>query len=161
MKNVLVYLSGPITPRNGYTVEDNRASAEKIFLDLIRMGIPCFCPHFTPIAEEWVDYETWIQYDFAILTRCTHMLMLPRWENSPGALRERAEAIRLGMQIFDSLEEIKEMYGETNPVNTIRTRKRTSGKNRMGTEGNNERLQQSDGEGAHSIPQGDTSGGKG
>jgi hypothetical protein len=151
MKDMLLYISGPITPRNGFTFEQNREVAEPIFFECIRMGIPAFAPHFQPQGG-MIDYEVWMEYDFAVLKRCTAMLMLPRWEESPGALRERAFAISAGIKIYNSLQELKEEYGESRGVREAATRKvrsRNRTQNIVGEERSDERLQQSDSEGAH------------
>src|SRR5574342_1232287 len=60
--DVFVYLSGPITAKYGYTVEQNVAQALKVYLDCLRAGVTCFCPHLSgafPSAFD-VPYETWL-----------------------------------------------------------------------------------------------------
>jgi hypothetical protein len=107
-RDVFVYLSGPITAKHGYTVEENVAAAVKVYLECLRRGIPAFCPHLSgafPSAFN-VDYETWIAYDFAVIERCTHVMMLPRWETSAGAVREKAHAEALGCAVVHSLDEL-------------------------------------------------------
>lgn len=103
--DVFVYISGPITAKHGYTVEENVAAALKVYLDLLRRGIPCFCPHLSgafPSAFD-VDYETWLAYDYAVIARCTHVLLLPRWETSTGAVRERDFAESIGVPVIDDV----------------------------------------------------------
>jgi len=150
MRDMFVYLAGPITARNGYTIEDNKIIAEQVLYQCLKIGIPCFMPPIIPHSE--VDYETCLQYDNAVIRRCTHMLMLPRWDESPGALKERALAIELGIPIIDSFEELKETYGEPRGVRETATRK-VRGRNRtqniVGEERSDERLQQGNSEGAH------------
>lgn len=104
--DVFVYVSGPITAKHGFSVEENVAAALKVYLALLRRGIPAFCPHLSggfPSAFD-VDYETWLAYDLAVIARCTHVLLLPRWETSTGALRERAYAESIGVPILESME---------------------------------------------------------
>lgn len=106
-RDVFVYLSGPITAKHGYSVEQNVASAVKVYLRCLRLGIPAFCPHLSgafPSAFE-IDYETWLAYDFAVIDRCTHVVMLPRWQSSAGAVREREYAQQRGIPCFASLDE--------------------------------------------------------
>lgn len=107
-RDLFVYLSGPITAKNGRTVEQNVADAVAVYLDCLRRGVPAFCPHLSgafPSAFE-IDYETWIDYDFAIIDRCTHVVMLPRYEESSGALRERAYAESIGKPVVYSIGEL-------------------------------------------------------
>ncbi len=101
MDEMFVYLSGPITAKHGYSVEENTAAAVKVYLDLMTRGIWSFCPHLSaafPSAFN-VDYEIWMAYDLAVIDRCTHILMLPRWETSAGAVRERDYAIQQGKTV--------------------------------------------------------------
>ena len=104
--DVLVYLSGPITPAHGYTVEQNATFALTVYYDCLRAGIPAFCPHAAALdpASFAIDCETWMAYDFAMIDRCTHMLMLPRWAESKGAIREANYATLRGMCVFYDLD---------------------------------------------------------
>lgn len=104
-KDTLVYLSGPITAKHGYSIEENIASALAAFLECTRQGLPAFCPHFTAAfpSTAAVDYETWMAYDFAVLDHCTHVLMLPRWSISDGAKREYDYAVRRGIPVYTTM----------------------------------------------------------
>ena len=107
-KDVFVYLSGPITAKDGFTVADNVESAVRVFLNCTRRGIPSFCPQLGALVPEAfeIDYEQWMAYDFAVIDRCTHVLMLPRWESSSGAVRERDYAQIAGLPVCYTLEEL-------------------------------------------------------
>lgn len=107
--DVLIYMAGPITPRDGYLSEDNVASALRVYLDAIRRGLPAFCPQLSaafPSAFSEVPYEQWLEYDLCIINRCTHLLLLPRAESSPGAQRERNYAQTRGIPVITSLDEV-------------------------------------------------------
>jgi len=102
-RDVFVYLSGPITAVNGWTIERNIRAASMVYYDLLNRGIPAFCPHssaFDPRAFADVPYDVWLEYDCAVIDRCTHLLMLPRWEQSQGAMREKAYAEAHGKRII-------------------------------------------------------------
>lgn len=92
MRNDLfVYLSGPITAKHGRSVEDNVALAIKAYWQCLKAGIPAFCPHLSaafPSAHSDVPYEAWLSYDFAVIDRCTDIVMLDHWSQSEGAVRE-------------------------------------------------------------------------
>jgi len=102
-----VYLSGPITARDGCTVEENVASAVKVYLALVAAGVPTFCPQLSaifPSAWTQATYEQWMTQDLAVIARCSHLLLLPRWETSPGAMREKAYAEAIGVTVVGSIE---------------------------------------------------------
>lgn len=108
-KDVFVYISGPMTAKHGYTVEENVAAGLRVYLDCLKRGIPAFSPHLGgafPSAWADVPWETWLEYDLRVIDRCTHVLMMPRWETSAGALKERAYAEQIGKPVVMSLEEL-------------------------------------------------------
>ncbi len=110
-RDVFAYLTGPITAKNGFSVEDNVSSALTVYLACLNRGIPVFCPHLSaifPSAHLSVDYETWMAYDFAVIDRCTHIVLLPRWETSSGAVREVEYAERTG-KILVSVENLDQL----------------------------------------------------
>ena len=105
----LVYLSGPITAGHGRSVADNVASALSVYYECIKASIPAFCPQLgalDPSAFD-IDYETWMAYDFAVIDRCTGMLMLPNWRQSAGAVREREYAEGIDMPIWERIEDVR------------------------------------------------------
>jgi hypothetical protein len=105
-RDVLVYISGPMTARDGFTIEENVAAGLRVFLELLDAGIPAYCPHLSgafPSAWSAIAWERWLAYDYAIIDRCTHVLMLPRWESSTGARAEREYATRRALPIAYSM----------------------------------------------------------
>ena len=112
--DVFVYISGPITAKHGYLVEDNVAAGLKMFLDLINLGVPAYAPQLTaafPSAFN-IPWETWLEFDYAVIQRCTHMLMLPRWRESKGALEERVYAEAHNIRVCESLPELLDAINE-------------------------------------------------
>lgn len=107
MTGPLVYISGPITPRNGRTLDENVLQGWRAHETLTAKGVPSFCPHLSadkPGAFD-VDYEAWMALDFYILGLCRIVLMLPGWESSPGACREKEWAERERRKITYSMDE--------------------------------------------------------
>lgn len=108
-KGVLVYISGAMSAntRLGTTIEGNVARGVEVYLDLLKRGIPAFCPHLSgafPSAWTELTHAQWIEYDLAILDRCTHVLMLPGWPQSKGAVMEHDYANASRLPIFYSVE---------------------------------------------------------
>ena len=109
-KNALVYISGPMTAKDGHTIEENVAAGVRVYLDLLARGIPAFCPHLSgafPSAWTALTHGAWISYDFAIIDRCTHVLMMPRWETSLGARLEKEYAESIQLPQFYSADELE------------------------------------------------------
>lgn len=109
-RDLFVYISGPMTAKHGFTVEENVAAGLRVYLDCLSRGIPAFCPHLSgafPSAWSAVSWQAWLDYDLAVIDRCTHVLMLPRWETSAGALIEREYAESIGKPIIHSLAELE------------------------------------------------------
>lgn len=104
----MVYLAGPITPKDGYTVEDNVKSAIDIYFTLIKAGVNCFCPQLGAQYQQAfdIDYERWMAYDKAFLDVCDTVLMLPRWNTSLGALDEKIYATLKGKRIVYDMSEL-------------------------------------------------------
>jgi hypothetical protein len=105
-RDVFVYVSGPMTAKHGYSVEQNVQQGLAAHLALLQRGIPNFCPHLGgafPSAWTDVSWDIWLEYDLAVIDRCTHVLLLPRWETSAGALKEKAYAEAKGLPIADSI----------------------------------------------------------
>lgn len=62
-KDVLVYISGPMTAKDGYTIEENTAAGVRVYLDLLRRGIPAFSPHLSgafPSAWSALSHAEWL-----------------------------------------------------------------------------------------------------
>lgn len=110
---LLVYLSGPITSKDGVSVEENVAAALKVFLMCVELGIPAICPQLTgafPSAWSEVSYEQWMVHDFGVIERCSHVLLLPRWETSAGAQREKAYAESIGVPVVTSFDALRAVH---------------------------------------------------
>jgi hypothetical protein len=108
-RDLFVYISGPMTAKNGRTVEQNTADGVAVYLDLLKRGIPAFSPHLSgafPTAWTALDHATWLAYDLAVIDRCTHVLMMPRWESSAGAVIEKDYAERIGKLVVYDVDDL-------------------------------------------------------
>ena len=106
--DLFVYLSGPISAAHGYSVDDNVAAGMRVFFACVARGIPAYSPHASVAYQEARDipWLYWLAVDCAIIERCTHVLSLPRWETSPGAVAERDYARAIGKPVIASLDEL-------------------------------------------------------
>ena len=112
-QDVLVYLAGPISPTKYASTEVHIARALDTFLQLTQAGVPSFLPHATaafPSAHK-IDYDVWMAWSDTYLRRCTHVLMLPGWTTSKGAMLEFGRAKDRGVPIVQSVEELFQLLG--------------------------------------------------
>lgn len=106
-RDVFLYLSGPITAKHGRSIEENVARAVDVYLRCLHLGLPAFCPHLSaifPSAHLSVAYQVWMEYDFAVIDRCTHVVTLPHWEQSTGAVQEVEYARRWKIPVIPHTE---------------------------------------------------------
>ena len=107
--DVFVYISGPMTAKNGRSMELHTAEGVDLYLECLKAGIPAFSPHLSgafPSAWSAMSHADWIVYDKAVIDRCTHMLMMERWRGSTGAVMEYEYAIEKKIPIMFSLDEL-------------------------------------------------------
>ena len=92
----IIYISGPITG----IPEGNRPAFAAMAAQLRADGHTVINPHelfrevFRPLT--WEDY---MRDDLTALLTCTHLVMLPGWEQSRGARLEKYVAEHLGMSV--------------------------------------------------------------
>jgi hypothetical protein len=126
-RDLFVYISGPMTAKDGVSIEENVAAGARVYWELLQRGIPAFCPHLSgafPTAWAILPHEAWLDYDFAVIERCTHVLMLPRWDTSVGARLERDYAHVLGKPVVFSIEalELPQSLAAVDPVGEVAKR---------------------------------------
>jgi hypothetical protein len=113
---IRIYVAHPIGPS-----DEGRAIRIKSAVDagaqLLRAGLSPFVPglwaaamadHETT-ADELMDYEAWMAYDFEWLSTCAAVLRLPG--DSPGADREVDAALNAGKPVFYSTAGIIAHFG--------------------------------------------------
>lgn len=108
---MIIYIAGPMTPKDGFTAKQNLDQAVDAWIQLVQACVPSFCPQLGNAIETHVhgDYDLWMRYDFALIDVSTHVLMLPRWKTSRGASMEHAYALDEGKLIcYDVSEILKE-----------------------------------------------------
>jgi hypothetical protein len=68
-----------------------------------RLGYVVICPHMNSALMEMrggAPDEVFLRGDREILRKCDEIIMIPGWENSLGAVAERALAKELGIHIM-------------------------------------------------------------
>ena len=94
MKVLTIYISGPISG----LPDGNRPAFARMAATLRSKGWVVVNPHdlFTADAEE--SWEGYMRKDLAALLTCTHIVMLPEWEQSRGAQLEKLVADAVGIR---------------------------------------------------------------
>lgn len=99
-----VYIAGPMT---GFEkLNEQSFNSAQLWLE-VKHGCRVYNPARLPPG--W-DYEDYMAVDFALLGRCEGIVFLPGWEKSPGAVREHAEAGRIGVRDMSHLLEPRMGY---------------------------------------------------
>ena len=98
---ISVYLSGKITGLEKEVYTKTFARAEQHYLSA---GYEVINP--VKIGEALLSlnpkakYEDFMIRDLEALSTCTHIALLEGWEDSKGAMREKKEAEKLGLEIM-------------------------------------------------------------
>lgn len=92
----LLYLSGPYSG----DIDKNISLARAIAQELWREGHFVLCPHTNSGHFTNIPYEHSMDGYLYMLPRCDYIVMLPHWQESPGACREYELALEIGMPIL-------------------------------------------------------------
>jgi len=99
----IIYVAGPYRAANADGIQRNIDKARAVGLRLPAFGWIPLIPHSNlahfdsdcPLPDEF-----WLDGTMELMRRCDAVLMMDGWESSSGAIAERDEALRLGMQVF-------------------------------------------------------------
>jgi len=96
-----VFVAGPYTAGDEYEVDANVGRAEEISREILRRGHYPYCPH--SMTRGWesyrnVDYEDVMRMTLAFIREKADALFFIA--PSPGADRERAEAVKKGIPVY-------------------------------------------------------------
>jgi len=119
-----VYIAGPYMgtakthDHHSYSeIDRNIAQARDALATLARAGVGAFCPHTHSAHFEVITPEVppayWYELDIHFLEACDAILMLPRWNESKGAILEKGIAEELGLPVLYDLEEAIQWASET------------------------------------------------
>jgi len=93
MKVLTIYISGPISG----LPDGNRPAFAEMAATLRSKGWAVVNPHDLFAADVEESWEGYMRKDLAALLTCTHIVMLPGWEQSRGAQLEKQVADAVGM----------------------------------------------------------------
>ena len=111
------YVAGPIMGNmknpTAYDIKKNVNTAEEIAAELWQMGYSVVCPHKnTEGFVGLVPREQFLEGDLELIRRGAFdvLVMMPGWNNSPGAILERQVAIEKNIDVFYWPEERCELW---------------------------------------------------
>lgn len=96
---MLIYVAGKYTG----DVSANIAEARKVAISLWEKGHAVICPHLNSAHMEEdckAGYETYMQGDFNMISRCDALVMVSNWQDSAGAIREHEYALSLDIPVY-------------------------------------------------------------
>lgn len=103
----VVYVAGPFRGPNSWEIEENIRRAERLALEVWRMGAACICPHTnTRFFQGAADDAVWLDGDLELVARSDAILMTPDWQRSTGARSEEAFARERGIPVFYAAPEL-------------------------------------------------------
>jgi nucleoside 2-deoxyribosyltransferase len=105
----VVYVAGPFRGPNSWEIEENIRRAERLALEVWRLGAACICPHTnTRFFQGAADDAVWLDGDLEILERCDAVIFTPDWERSSGARAEFNHALAKAIPTFHALPTLKQ-----------------------------------------------------
>lgn len=106
----VVYVSGPYSAPDATGVAVNKRAAAQWATRLAEAGLAPICPHTNVEDAGCLTYEEIMGVDFVLLSRCEAVFLMPGWEASPGAVRERDYALGHGTLVFEDFEALVEAF---------------------------------------------------
>jgi len=100
----LGYVAGPFRGASHWEIAENIRNAERLALEVWRMGAACICPHSnTAHFQDAAPDDVWLAGDLEMLSRCDFMVMTADWERSSGARAEKLYALAHGIPVFHDM----------------------------------------------------------
>lgn len=99
--NKLLYVAGPYSG----DIKQNIKNAEQISINLIRSGFHVITPHkntagYEQYEDDEITYQTWIDLDLNILSRCDAIYVMKNSEHSIGTQKEIEFALHNRIEII-------------------------------------------------------------
>jgi len=108
-RRILIYISGKFSNPKPQEKAINIRNATLMAAKVWNAGFTAITPHINAPQKEdgcTCRYEEFLEGDLELLLHCEGILMLPGWEESPGAIVEHNFANEHSLDIYYSLEEL-------------------------------------------------------
>lgn len=101
----IVYIAGPYRGPHAWAIELNIRGAEEIGFRVAQIGAVPLIPHtmYRHFQNALPD-AFWLAAGIDLLRKCDAIVMGYAWRDSSGSRAEHAEALRLGLPIFEHLD---------------------------------------------------------
>jgi hypothetical protein len=105
----VVYLAGPYRSSTEIGVHRNIQAAERVALEVWRLGAVCICPQKnTAYFGGALPDAAWLEGDKELIRRADAVLLMNTWSTSPGACDEKTFAESIDKPVLSSLDELRE-----------------------------------------------------
>jgi nucleoside 2-deoxyribosyltransferase len=99
----LIYIAGPFRGKTRLDVVRNCEAVRDLGYEVARLGGYPVIPHMmTADFDGLLTDDFWLDGTMALMKACDAVVLHVRWEQSSGAVAERAMALELGMRVFDT-----------------------------------------------------------
>jgi nucleoside 2-deoxyribosyltransferase len=108
-----IYVAGPYTANDSWSLEKNIRSAEEISFQVFSLRAVAVCSHtISRYFFGTLNEEFWLEATMNMLSRCDAMVVVEGWKKSSGTLGEIKYAAENDIPIFYSVEELAEWLKE-------------------------------------------------
>lgn len=109
----IIYVAGPYRAATPEGVGLNIASAYKVGTEVIKRGYGVIIPHSNTGCMERilsnVPDEFWLAMTLELMRRCDAVVLCPGWTRSTGTLGEINEARRIGLPVYEDVDDLPEI----------------------------------------------------
>lgn len=103
-RELVIYIAGPFRGRSAWEIEVNIRNAERLALEVWKLGMVALCPHCnTRYFQGELEDDAWLVGDLELLRRCDALLVGPGWQQSAGTRGEIDAAVTHGIPVFYTL----------------------------------------------------------
>jgi hypothetical protein len=97
----VIYIAGPFRAPTAWRIAENIRSAEQVGYQVAECGCMPLIPHAnTAHFHGEFDDQFWLDGTLELMRRCDAVMLIPRWDESSGACKEKAVAEDLGLPVF-------------------------------------------------------------
>lgn len=105
----VIYVAGPYRGASFEEVHANIMAARYWAKKIWKLGAVALCPHLNTWHFELdagLHDEVYLTGDLVLIQRCDAVFMMPNWEASRGARREKKFSERQGIPVFFNLDKL-------------------------------------------------------